>query len=53
MESTEVVVKKDKEGMEVRKEQEQEMKQTEEEDGEEVGEEVKEGRCAEAERNGG
>lgn len=52
MESTEVVVKKDKEGVEVRKEQEQE-KQAEEEDGEEVGEEVKEGRCAEAERNGG
>lgn len=32
------------------REQEQEMQQAEEE---EVGEEVKEGRCAEAERNGG
>lgn len=52
-------MKQDKEGEKVRKEpepeqeQEQEMEQAEEAEKEEVGEEVKEGRCAEAERNGG
>lgn len=52
-----MVVKENKEGVEVRKEQEQEQEQEMEwaakGEREEVEEKVKEGRCAEAERNGG